>query len=75
MLCCVVLSGRGSEPLGRIWSSWDQNGELRPLVINGVVKLRRGPRLAGVGARRSSRTPSPGQLEAARWVQASKVAW
>lgn len=43
--------------------SWDQNAELRPLVISEVVKLRRGPRLAGVGARGSSWTSSSTQLE------------
>lgn len=46
--------------------SWDQHAELRPLVISEVVKLRRGPRLAGVGARGSSWTSSSTQLDAAR---------
>lgn len=75
MLRSVVLSGRGSEPLGRIWTSWDQDAELRPLMISEVVKLLRRPRLAGVGARGWSGTVSSTQLEAARWAQASKVAW
>lgn len=55
--------------------SWDQNAVPRPLGISEVVKLRRGPRLAGVGARGSSGRSSSRQLEAAPWVQASKVAW
>lgn len=35
--------------------SWDQDAVPRPLGISEVVKLRRGPGLAGVGARGSSR--------------------
>lgn len=63
MLRRVVLPGRGSEPLGRIWSSWDQNAEPRPLVISKVVKLRRGPRQRSkVGRGGSSRQLEEVQL-------------
>lgn len=76
MYCAVWSCQAGDLSLsGGSGVSLDQNAERRPLMISKVVKLRQGPRLAGVGARGSSRRSSSRQLEAARWVQASKVAW
>lgn len=64
-VCCAVWSCQAGDLSlsGGSGVSWDQNAELRPLVISEVVKLRRGPRLAGVGARGSLWTSSSRQLE------------